>query len=506
MAITGYPPRDLLDRRSFVEDNLASLRAVAEADPGIDLVVGYVDRNADATGKPLRNSAAVISRGEVRHRVHKTLLPTYDVFDEARHFEPGTSSTPIEIAGIRLGVTICEDVWNMDGFLPRRLYDRNPIEELAAAGVDCVVNLSASPYSLGKELLRRRMIAQHAERHGVPVLQTNLVGGNDELIFDGNSIAAGPGGTALGYGEAFEEDLVLVDLDAPAPPPIAGLRSLAEEDAAHRALVLGVRDYLAKTGFREAVIGLSGGIDSSLVACIAADALGPERVLGVAMPAQVSSPESLEDAEALASRLGIRFLVLPIAGVHDSFRDVLADTFRGLEEDITEENLQSRIRGTLLMALSNKFGSIVLSTGNKSEASVGYCTLYGDMNGGLAVISDVPKTLCYRLARFLNRHAERIPDRVLRKPPSAELKPDQKDTDSLPPYEILDPILKGYVEDMRSVDDLVAEGFERDTVEEIVRMVHRSEYKRRQAPPGIRITSKAFGVGRRIPIVSRYRR
>ena len=504
LSLTGYPPRDLVDRERFVSVNLDALRELAPRLTGADALVGFVDRNDARTGKPLHNAAAFIRDGAVAGVLHKRLLPTYDVFDEARHFEPGDTGGVIESGGLKVGVTICEDIWNEEGLLPRRYYHSNPLEDVAKQGVDVIVNLSASPYTVGKERFRFDMIRGHAERYGVPVLQTNLVGGNDDLIFDGNSIAAAPDGTILGRGAAFEEDIVLVDLESPAG---GSIETATDEEAVFRALVLGVRDYMGKTGFGKALIGLSGGIDSSLVAAIAAEALGPENVLGVGMPSEISSEGSVEDARELARLLGIEFRLIPIAPIYDRFMEGLAPSFEGLPFDLAEENLQSRIRGTLLMALSNKYGSLVLSTGNKSEMSVGYCTLYGDMNGGLSVISDVPKTLVFSICRSLNQGPEpRIPEAVITKPPSAELRPDQLDTDSLPPYEVLDPILKAYVEDQRSVDEIVADGFDRGVVEDIVRKILFSEYKRRQAALGLKVTSKAFGLGRQIPIVSRYRR
>lgn len=505
LTITGYPPRDLVDREHFVQRNLDTLRACAQEIRDIAALVGYVEPNPDDTGKPAFNAAAWIENGRITASYRKALLPTYDVFDEARHFEPARTTHAHEFGGKRIGITICEDIWNADGLLPRRYYHTDPLARLAELDVDAVVNLSASPWIVGKDRFRADMIRDHAARLQVPVLQTNLVGGNDDLIFDGNSVAYTPDGKPLGQGLAFEEDLIVVDIagtpasEASHPPA----KPHVEADV-FRALTLGVRDYMGKTGFRRATLGLSGGIDSSVVAAIAAEAIGPENVLGVAMPSAISSDESLEDAEALAKLLGIEFRVLPIAPLVDRFTETLAPSFEGLEPDITEENLQSRIRGTLLMALSNKYGSLVLSTGNKSEMSVGYCTLYGDMNGGLSVIADVPKLLVFSLARHMNVDRPRIPERVITKPPSAELRPDQLDTDSLPPYEVLDPILKAWIEDGASVDAIVEAGFDRTEVERIVRMVLRNEYKRRQAALGLKVTSKAFGLGRQVPIVNRY--
>jgi len=505
LAVTGYPPRDLVDREHFVDENLRALDSVVARVRGIRVLVGHIARNPSPRGMPVYNAASLASEGRIRAEHRKILLPTYDVFDEARHFEPGRDVEIVEIAGQRLGITICEDIWNEEGILPRLVYHENPLDQIRRAGVDAILNLSASPFTLGKDRFRFSLVSRHAERQGVPVAQVNLVGGNDDLIFDGNSVAVGPDGRVLGRGRPFEEDLVVFEVPATPPQgPEASLEGFEDPEAVVRALVLGVRDYMGKTGFRAATLGLSGGIDSSVVAALAAEAIGPESVLGVAMPSRISSCESLEDARELAHLLGIGFRVHPIAGILDRFLEELAPAFEGLPRDVTEENLQSRIRGTLLMALSNKFGSLVLSTGNKSELAVGYCTLYGDMNGGLSVIADVPKTLVYEVARFLNHDRPRIPLRVIEKPPSAELRPDQKDTDSLPPYEVLDPILRAYVEEMESAETIAARGFERDTVDDVIRKVLASEYKRRQAAIGLKVTSKAFGLGRQIPIVSHY--
>ena len=506
LSITGYPPRDLVDRAHFVRRNVETLEAVARDIQGIDALVGFAEPNEADTGKPVFNSAAWVRDGSVLSTHRKSLLPTYDVFDEARHFEPGGGPGVVQLGEYRFGITVCEDIWNEEGLLPRRYYHSNPLAELRDAGVDCILNLSASPWVVGKDQFRFSMIAQHASQYGAPVLQTNLVGGNDDLIFDGNSVAITPEGHVLARGRAFEEDLVVVDLASQPTTTRDDIPSLEDPDAAYRALTLGVRDYLGKTGFPGAIIGLSGGIDSAVVAAIAAEAIGPENVLGVAMPSAISSDHSLSDAEELARLLGIQYRVIPIAPMVDEFTRALAPSFEGTEPGIAEENVQSRIRGTLLMSLSNKFGSIVLSTGNKSEMAVGYCTLYGDMNGGLSVISDVPKTLVYEISRFLNRDKPTIPVHIIEKPPSAELRPDQVDTDSLPPYEVLDPILKAYIEDLASIDEIAAAGFDRAVVEEVAGMIARNEYKRRQAALGLKVTSKAFGLGRQMPIVNRFRR
>ncbi|MBI4576506.1 MAG: NAD+ synthase [Planctomycetes bacterium] len=497
MCLTGYPPRDLLERPSFVEAAATALGRILPEVGATALLLGTVETNPATSGRPLFNVAKLLHRGQAVGTHAKCLLPTYDVFDEGRYFEPGPGAVPIQALGRSWGVTVCEDVW-CDSGRPgaRRLYRRDPVSDLAAAGACSVVNIAASPRHLGKEAVREELLSRLAARHGIPVVMVNQVGGNDELVFDGRSLAFGPDGTLLARGAAFEEDLLFVDLDRQ-----EGDRREecgASEESLWKALVLGTRDYVAKCEFREAVVGLSGGIDSSLVAVLAAEALGAERVLGVSMPSRHTSDMSREDARELASRLGIRFLEIPIEGVFCGFLSTLAATFAGRPPDAAEENLQARIRGTLLMALSNKFGSLVLSTGNKSELAVGYCTLYGDMCGGLAVVSDVPKTLIYALARWRNARSPVIPERVLVRPPTAELRPDQRDTDSLPPYEELDPILAAYVE-----ETIPAEAIGGPRALEVTRRVDASEYKRAQAAPGLKVTTKAFGMGRRYPIARR---
>jgi NAD+ synthase (glutamine-hydrolysing) len=509
LATTGYPPRDLLRHERFVDLNLDLLERIARltAD-GPAILIGYVDRNDSPTGKKLRNAVALCEEGRVVARRFKSLLPTYDVFDEDRYFEPATAVEPIRFRGLRLGVTICEDVWNDRDFWPSRLYHRDPVEELADQHADLFINVSASPFTLDKSDLRRRMIRQEAVAHRRYFLYVNQVGGNDELIFDGHSIGIDPAGDEVVRGVSFAEDLIVCDLpigaDQPALPALLPIEATVEAEA-YAALVLGLRDYTRKCGFSSAVLGLSGGIDSALTACVAADALGPANVQGVAMPSRYSSAASLEDAETLARQLGIGCCVIPIEGVHQAYLEALAPVFAGLAADTTEENLQARARGAVLMALSNKFGSILLTTGNKSELAVGYCTLYGDMAGGLAVISDVPKTLVYRLARYVNRDRAIIPTSSLTKPPSAELRPDQKDSDSLPPYEILDPIVQAYVEEQQSLEAIVGRGFDADVVADVLRLIDTSEYKRRQAAPGLKISSTAFGLGRRYPIAASYK-
>jgi len=509
LATIGYPPGDLLERRDFVDRNLEQLDRIAElSDHGPGLVVGFVDRNASGRGKGLLNSAALCVGGRPVARYHKCLLPTYDVFDEARYFEPGGPAKPMMFKGVRLGVSVCEDVWadpDLDG---RSLYHRDPVIEQVEGGAEVLINISASPFELGKAAQRRDLIRRYAAQAGRFFVYANQVGGNDELVFDGHSIVVDPTGAVVARGRDFAPDLLVYDIDVAASTGSPGeLRSVAEttEAEALSALELGLRDYVAKTGFRDVVLGLSGGIDSALTAAIAARALGSEHVLGVAMPTRYSSEGSVRDAEALARNLGIGFDVIEIDGIFQAYLDRLDPVFAGREPDVAEENIQSRIRGAVLMAIANKFGRLLLATGNKSELAVGYATLYGDMAGGLAVISDVPKTLVYRIANHLNRDTEVIPASIIDKPPSAELRPDQVDLDSLPPYEQLDHVVEAYVERCLSVREIVAEGVDRDVVERVVAMIDRTEFKRRQAAPGIKITAKAFGIGRRYPIVADYR-
>ena len=507
LSLVGYPPRDLLLKPRFVADNLAAFERLVGDVGRTALLVGFVDRTVGTRGLPLHNAAALISEGRVLAKKYKALLPMYDVFDELRYFEPGRGAQVVEFQGHRLGLTICEDIWTQESAAgpASRFYHGNPIAELVEAGADLLVNMSASPFQIGKFAQRRSLVRTHARKYKRPVVYVNQVGGNDELVFDGASFAMDASGRVLAQLGAFEEDLGLADL--PAGPPLAEAPpALPDVQAVRRALTLGLRDYVRKCGFADVVLGLSGGVDSSLVACLAAEAIGADHITGVAMPSRYSSPHSLEDAEALARNLGIRFLVIPIEGPHKAMEAALAEAFKGARPDVTEENIQARVRGNLLMALSNKFGWMVLSTGNKSELACGYCTLYGDMAGGLAVISDVPKTLIYELARQINADSPRppIPERVLAKPPSAELAPNQTDQDSLPPYDVLDGILDLYVREEKSRDEIVEAGFDADTVARVIRLVDRSEYKRRQAAPGLKVTSRAFGVGRRMPVAQAY--
>jgi NAD+ synthase (glutamine-hydrolysing) len=512
LATTGYPPRDLLDHPSFVQANLDLLQRVAAlTDEALGLVIGCVTPNEAGDGKPLFNSAALCHRGAVAGLHHKTLLPTYDVFDEDRYFEPGTRVDPFDFKGVRLGLTVCEEVWNDRDFWPKRLYPRDPVRELADKGADLIVNISSSPFTLGKGQLRREMIGREIAKTKRPFAYVNQVGGNDELVFDGHSLLFDQGGRLVARGREFEEDFLVHTVavgSAPTtsePVTIADVSASPEEEA-FKALTLGLSDYVRKCGFSRVVLGLSGGIDSAVVGALAAEALGPVHVLGVAMPTRYSSAHSLGDAEALARNLGIRFEVVPIDAVFQSYLAALQPLFAELPPDVTEENIQARVRGGVLMAISNKFGALLLTTGNKSELAVGYCTLYGDMAGGLAVISDVPKTFVYRLARYINGRAGRplIPDSSLTKAPSAELRPDQTDQDSLPPYDVLDRIVEGHVERHDDIEAMVRQGLDRATVTRVVSLIDRNEYKRRQAAPGLKITSKAFGVGRRYPIAADY--
>ncbi|MEW6232030.1 MAG: NAD+ synthase [Chloroflexota bacterium] len=530
LAVTGYPPEDLLLKPEFIQENLERLQEIVANTRSLTAVVGFVDRADD-----IYNAAAVIHDGVLAGVYHKAYLPNYGVFDEDRYFQAGTESPVFTLGSTVVGVNICEDIWHPTG----------PSERQAlVGGAEVIVNIAASPYHAGKGRFRERMLATRAADNVVVVAFCNLVGGQDELVFDGNSMIFDQRGELLARGEPFEEDLIIADLDLesifrqrlrdprrrkeklaqtgeeaveriplpstergeekPSLPPRV-TRELGHLEEIYRALVLGTRDYVLKNGFRRAVIGLSGGIDSSLTTTIAADALGRESVVGVFMPSCYSSPESHADAQELARNLGIQLMIVPIDGAFQAYLGMLEEAFKGRERDVTEENLQARIRGNILMALSNKFGWLVLTTGNKSEMSVGYATLYGDMAGGFAVLKDVPKTLVYELARYRNSLGPVIPERVLAKAPTAELRPNQRDEDSLPPYAILDPILQAYVEEDRSLAEIVARGFDQRVVQETMAMVDRSEYKRRQAPPGIKITPRAFGKDRRLPITNRYR-
>ena len=502
LSITGYPPRDLVLKKDFIARNLAVLERLAAASGPTALLVGYVGENKENPGRDVTNSAALLQNGKIAATRVKSLLPTYDVFDEDRYFEPARGNAPVTIAGQKSGVTICEDIWNDEDFWPHRRYRANPIADLLAAGASHIFNISASPWHVGKEKLRAAMIGSLARKSGRPTALCNLVGGNDELVFDGGSMVFNGAGELIAQAKSFEEDFVVVDTEKSPPifPPTP-----PDEENVYRALVLGLRDYFQKCGFKSAVLGLSGGIDSALVACLAVAALGASNVQGVSLPSQFSSQGSLDDARLLAKRLGLRYDVIPIQPGFEAIKQQVKPVFGRLPEDTAEENIQARLRGVILMALSNKFGSLLLTTGNKSELAVGYCTLYGDMCGGLAVISDVPKTMVYRIARWINRESELIPDASITKPPSAELRPNQTDQDSLPPYDVLDAILEHYVVRGRSLAELGSLGFAPETVKQVIRLIDINEYKRRQAAPGLKVTSKAFGVGRRFPIAQRYR-
>ncbi len=507
LAVTGYPPRDLVEKRSFVQGTREQLLRLAGETASLSTAVicGFVGESADTKGKTVTNSAALLSGGQMLFRQDKVLLPTYDVFDEWRHFAPAEEQRVVEIGGRRVGLTICEDAWNDFEGSHRALYRRNPVADLCQQGAEILISINASPFEMGKRQERRNLFCGVARRRAMPLIWVNQVGGNDQLIFDGSSFAADANGEVIASACSFAEDLVCVDVDTG-----EGDRNqshLDELEAVYDALVLGTRDYVRKCGFRKVLVGLSGGIDSALVAAIAADALGPENVAGIGMPGPYSSDHSLSDARALAAGLGIRFEVASINEAYGAVLRGLDPLFGDLPRDVTEENVQSRLRGLTLMALSNKWGSLVLTTGNKSELAVGYCTLYGDMVGGLAVISDVPKVMVYELTRFANvRRPGAVPENIFVKPPSAELRPDQKDTDSLPPYEVLDPILRGYIEELRSPSEIAeTQGVPEDLVRDIIRKVDLSEYKRQQAAPGLKVTTKAFGIGRRLPIAQRFR-
>jgi NAD+ synthase (glutamine-hydrolysing) len=502
LCLCGYPPQDLLERPAFIDRNLKELKGLAAKLP-LPAIVGYAGRVKNGTGKSIANKAALLCGGRVVFEQSKMLLPTYDVFDESRYFQPAAKQVTYDFGNEHLGITICEDVWNDKNFWPNVLYDRDPVTELVGQGITLLLNISASPYTIDKRALRFEMLRSIAVTHRRPVVYVNQVGGNDSLIFDGASLALTAEGKVAAQALAFEEDLVLFDTETGQGEMHPQPRE--EIEYAYRALVIGTRDYVSKCGFKKVLVGLSGGVDSAVVASIAVDALGAENVQGVSMPGPYSSEGSKNDAKALADNLCIKLITVPISDVFDAYRKALAPAFGGRAQDVAEENIQARIRGNYLMALSNKFGSMLLSTGNKSELAVGYCTLYGDMAGGLAVISDVPKLMIYELARWINREREVIPQSTLDKPPSAELRPDQKDEDSLPPYDILDRILKAYIEDLRSPREIADHyGFELKLVRDIALLVDRTEYKRKQAAPGLKITSRAFGFGRPFPIAQRF--
>ncbi len=503
LGVCGYPPRDLLEQKVFIDANLKALEHLVHTIHGIGVVVGFVAPNPDDMAKTLFNSAVLFEDGRILHQVNKQLLPTYDVFDERRHFEPGQPSLPLAYKGHRLGLTICEDIWNDKDVFSRRMYGVDPVAQLVGAGADLLINIAASPFHMDKGLFRDRMLATIARKYGVPVVFVNQVGGNDHILFDGTSAVFAADGRVAARGADFDEDLVVFDTRSQK----GECHGISETPAASvlKALIMGTRDYVTKCGFKTAVIGLSGGIDSALTAYIAQQALGKDNVATVFMPSKYTSSHNYEDTQTLAHNLGLSYTIIPIDDIFNRFVDKLVPGADVHRPGITEQNIQARIRGMLLMGISNRDGSLVLTTGNKSELAVGYCTLYGDMNGGLAVISDVPKTLVYRICRHINTAGEIIPRRILDKPPSAELKPDQTDQDDLPPYEVIDAILKGYVEEALSPEDLVAAGHDPQAVADVIRRVDQNEYKRFQAAPGLKVTPKAFGEGRRYPLAKCFR-
>ena len=503
LAVVGYPPRDLLDRQTFVEAALAVRDELAAMTGDTTLIFGCITRSASWCGKPLHNAAIVARNGKIILEQHKNLLPTYDVFDELRYFEPAKEVTIVEIAGRRVGVSICEDFWFDDELSGKKLYCRNPVDELARQGAEILLNISASPFNAGKRKARWEIFSKIAKRYGVPLVYVNQIGGNDELLFDGSSIVFDAAGETIFCARAFEEHNTLVHLEG---SPCDMVEALTKDEEIAQGLILGLRDYIRKCGFNDVVIGLSGGIDSAVTAAIAVEALGKEHVTGIAMPSQYSSQHSIDDARELAQNLGIAFHVVPIADIYAPYETAVDALFGEHKFDTTNENIQARIRGNILMAWSNRLGAMVVSTGNKSEMAVGYCTLYGDMAGGLALLGDVYKTMVYRVARWLNRNRAVIPESTMTKPPSAELRPNQTDQDTLPPYDVLDEILKLYIEEWKEVDEITAAGFDRDLVARILKMVDSAEFKRRQAAPTVRVSEKAFGSGRDMPIAQRWRK
>jgi len=503
LVLTGYPPRDLLYKTDLICEGQKSLESLVACIQGPAVLIGHVGKRENSAGKGLTNSAVLFQNGKILAQADKVLLPAYDVFDENRYFQAASHPVIYELAGTQLGLTICEDIWNFPGFYDQDIYLSNPVEELVQAGADIILNVSASPYRVGRWQTRLQLGQHIVAQYKKPFVLVNQVGGNDDLLFDGHSFALSATGKLIAQAKGFEDDLVVVDFDKnggdvrPTPE--------CDEEEMFCGLVMGVRDYLHKCGYRKAVVGLSGGIDSAVVVAIAVEALGAEQVMGISMPSQYTASQSISDAERLAGNLGVSFSIVPIEELFENYKKSLSPLYPGKAEDVTEENIQARIRGNILMAVSNKLGSMVLSTGNKSEMSVGYCTLYGDMAGGLSVISDVPKMKVYALARWINRDKEIIPQAIIERPPTAELRPNQTDQDSLPPYEVLDPILEGYVEKHWSVEQLIAEGYDAEVVRQVARRVDSNEYKRKQAAPGLKVTAKAFGSGRRNPIAQKFR-
>ena len=509
LAVSGYPPRDFLERKDFVDANLACLNELIQAIPSsIGVICGFVDKNQDAAGNLLFNSAALFEKGRLLYKTHKRLLPTYDVFDERRYFESWKECRSFFYKGCKIGITICEDIWNDENIVNKRFYHIDPVALMIEDGADLIINISASPFHIGKKESRCKMLGSIAAKHSVPLIYANQVGGNDSVLFDGVSLSFDRHGRLAARALDFAEDMVTFDSEAQAPNIECNKNlhpvSTSETESVLKALIMGTYDYVTKCGFSKVVVGLSGGIDSALTAYIAVMALGSENVSVVFMPSRYTSRDNFEDTESLAQNLGLHLIETPIDGIFKEFLKVISPSFTN-DPGITEQNIQARIRGTILMGFSNKYDSLLLTTGNKSEIGVGYCTLYGDMNGGLAVISDVPKTMAYEIARYINRNKEHIPLRIIEKAPSAELKNDQADQDDLPPYEILDPVLKGYIEDFKGVDELVQAGFDKNIVKDIITKIDKNEYKRQQAAPGLKVTSKAFGYGRRYPIAQRYK-
>ena len=502
LVISGYPPRDLLEKKDFVKANLMHLQNLVNSIKGIGVICGAVDKNPSEKGNPLYNSAVLFDKGKILHQAHKRLLPVYDVFDERRYFEPGKECSSFLYKGSRVGLTICEDIWNDKDFFSRRLYQVDPVERMIKEGVNLLINISASPYHAGKRGFKWDMFGAIAKKYKVPLLYVNQVGGNDSVLFDGISLAFDSKGRMAARARDFEEDIIIFDTDREK----GDLHTVSETDTESilNALIMGTRDYVRKCGFSRAVVGLSGGIDSALTLYIAVQALGKENVAAIFMPSKYTLKENFEDTKELAANLGIKLFHVPIKGIFKNFLQDLSPLFKDVATEITGQNIQARVRGTILMALSNKFGYLLLSTGNKSELAVGYCTLYGDMSGGLAVISDVPKTMVYELSLLINKEKEVIPERIIQKPPSAELKPDQLDQDDLPPYDVLDGILKAYIEDNKASEEIIGMGFDSSIVRDIISRVDRNEYKRHQAPPGLKVTTKSFGYGRRYPMAQRY--
>ena len=498
LTLLGYPPKDLLEKPVFISENLKYLKELSSRIKGIHALCGYVDRNPDKNGKNLVNSVALLKDGKILGTGGKILLPSYDVFDETRYFESAKESLLFELEGKRIGVTICEDIWNVGDIEEIPRYSRDPVSELVGRGIDILINVSASPYTITKSRLRMSVLKSISQKYKIPAVYCNQIGGNDDLLFDGSSMVLDQFGRLIILGKEFESDMIIWDTDKDYQEIIDPWPD--EEESLLNGLIMGTRDYASKCGFRKVLMGLSGGIDSSLVAVIAQRAMGSENVMGVSMPSHYTSDVSINCARNLAENLKIHFKEMPINDIFESYKNALSPSFEGLGEDVAEENIQARIRGNLLMALSNKFNLLLLTTGNKSETATGYCTLYGDMSGGLAVISDIPKTLCYRLAHYINRENEIIPKEIISRPPSAELKSGQTDQDSLPPYDVLDNIVEAVVEKNLSFDEIVALGHEPDIVKDVMTRIVYNEYKRRQAPPGLKITSKAFGYGRRYPI------